>query len=116
MATTMSFRVNLHGFAELVAAQLVLADFEIGVGQVLADGGAARGGFDSLEETRDRGVVVARAQRLVSARKRLVSRVRSLGESQPAYCKKTLRRAYRCQEDSGGQAGDSHKNFPVVDA
>jgi hypothetical protein len=64
----------------LVAGQFVLADLEVGVRQVFINRGAARGGFDSLEETRNGGIVIARAQRLVSAGERLVGRVWGLGE------------------------------------
>ena len=42
--------VEPHGFAELVAGELVFADLEVGVGEVLADGGAVRRGGDGGEE------------------------------------------------------------------
>ena len=44
---------------ELLAGEVVFADLEIGVGEVLADGGALRGEVDGLEELADGGVVVA---------------------------------------------------------
>ena len=73
--------VDLHGFAKLIAGQLVLADLQIGIGQVLVDGGAARGSFDSLEETRDGGVVIAPALRLIRAGERILG---GIGQCQAA--------------------------------
>ena len=103
-------RVDLHGFAELVAGQLVLADLQVGVGQVFVDGGAARGSFDSLEETCNGGIVIAPAQRLVRAGERLVGRVRGLGEGQPANRKKH-HTAHSVDRKIVGRAGQFSQNY-----
>ena len=42
--------IEAHGFAELFAGGFVLADLEIGIGQVLADGGSRRSRLDALQE------------------------------------------------------------------
>ena len=52
---------------KLVAGEVGLADFEVGVGEVFVDGGAGGGAFGGGEEGGDGGVVIAGTQRLVGA-------------------------------------------------
>ena len=57
--------------------------FEVGVGEILADGGAFGSGGDGGEEAGDGGVVAERAQRIICAGQRGISRIRSLPASSP---------------------------------
>ena len=76
--------VEPHGFAELVAGGCVFADFEVGIGEVLADGGAGGSGVDGFQEEGDGVVVVAGAQGFVGFGEGLVGRVGRLGEGEAA--------------------------------
>jgi hypothetical protein len=71
--------IEQHGFAELVAGGRVFADFEVGVGEILAHGGAGGGGFDGFQEEGDGVVIAAGAQGFVGFVERLVGRVGGLG-------------------------------------
>jgi hypothetical protein len=77
-------RIHRHGGVKLVARQIVFADLEIGVGQVFVDGGALRRELDGAGEAGHRGVIIARLQRGVGARERLVGRVGRLRRGQSA--------------------------------
>jgi hypothetical protein len=82
--------VQLHGFPELPPRQLVLADLQVGVCQILADRRPLRRRRNGRLEPVDRGLVVLRAQCPISASERLEGRIRSLRQGQAAgreqYC------------------------------
>ena len=77
-------RIQGHSLMELVARQIVLADLEIGVGEVFADGGALRRELDGADEGGHRRVVVVRLQCGVRAREQIVGRVGRLRRCQRA--------------------------------
>src|SRR5439155_17845997 len=50
--------IGPHGFAELIPGHGGFPDFEVGIAEVLANSGAGGGGFQRLEKSSDRAIVI----------------------------------------------------------
>ena len=67
--------VDGHRLAKLIARQNILANLQIGVGQIFTDRRALRRRLDRFHKIGDRRLISAHAQCVVSTRKRNISRV-----------------------------------------
>src|SRR5206468_2971592 len=58
-------RVGAHSLLKLIAGERSFADLEIGIGEVLADGGSRGGGRERLEKAGNGAIVVADAEGVI---------------------------------------------------